>query len=773
MNKSKKLILLLSATMLLAGCDDTPSSSSSSSINGSDASSDSASSTQPALLDWTADQKTYLEQYCGEIIAYPFSSNANDIVFNLQYDENNSRTYLLIAEESDTFTIEDYFVTLEKASWSGIRDYNGNIEQTEDGTTYYELTKTSNDKGYEIIYQHFSEGNEDTDRKYNMIQCYNDLDYKEDEKTSWTAEEKKIFEDTIISVPSLLKLGKVNKVGKNGQDMAYVYDNLAMDLTLDNVGILKNDGYVLNDALSKERGSYVLEKKIADGESITASIFYSAGNVVTFAYQVETKYSESWPAALFESFKAKTGYDLPTFYSSLGYYYYTKKGVTTIYSYTNDAYTYYHQMQMNLEQLLIVDNDYSWYTDWNETFYIRPQYGYEEQLSMQVFGYSFGTLDESYDTIKEGWPSENVSNFMTKNNIEGDIPSFDVLSLAASNNVRVKETDYDDIYALAYAAIKANPTSYGLEEGATEEQIKAKAEEKAKEKTMLQIKFYDQGVYQNGEKVFKVYEALETTLKKAGWSTDFDYDWRFNKAFENASGSMRIGISYYANVTTLSITYGSGKTHSPIFRFETKNKSVAPGSSYNLDMTIDMLPLDEVTYSSNNGKITVNEDGCVSVAEDATPGDSAIITATVTDSNGKVYSDTCTISVAVSYTKESAAKAVAKSYNAKFNFVEGDDGYVTIANMGEDPEWPVYFFKAQTDFATLSELEAFVDENLIPSGFNTYYDEWDTDLSYDDGTSYEAHSYTYIDDEYNTINMNFNVYIDPTTNKVVLYVRVS
>ena len=73
--------------------------------------------------------------------------------------------------------------------------------------------------------------------------------------------------------------------------MVYAYDTLAKDLSKENAEILKNDGYVLNEALSKDKGSYVLEKKVSDSETIIASLFYSGGNIATFAYQVETKYS--------------------------------------------------------------------------------------------------------------------------------------------------------------------------------------------------------------------------------------------------------------------------------------------------------------------------------------------------------------------------------------------------------------------------------------------------------------------------------------------------
>ncbi len=773
MQKIKKLFLLASATLLLTGCDNPDSSSDSSSSEDR-----SSASSDIMLLDWSEQQKELLKQYCGEVLPYPSAyAGPSSITLTQQYDENTSTTYLLIAEESQTFTLSDYYKELESGSWKGVRDYNGNINQVgSDGETYYELTKidAENKKGYEIIYSHYSEGNEETDKKYNLIRCFNDLGYEIDNETAWKDEEKAIFQNALTIVPPLLKSGTNRKVDKSGEDMVYVYDTLAKDLSKENAEILKNDGYVLNEALSKDKGSYVLEKKVSESETVIASLFYSGGNIATFAYQVETKYSSEWPSALATAFKGKTGFDLPTFYSSVGYYYYTKKGVTTIYSYISDASAYYTNLQMTLENLLVLDNNRSWFTDWEEKYYIRPQMGYDQQVSSQVFGYSFGMLDKPYDDMIDGWPTETIDKFLKDNNIEGTCPAFDVLSLSSSSKVRVSATNYDDVYPAIYAAVKASPEDYGLSETATEEQIKAKADEKAKEKTELKIKFYDKGVYDEyGEsKIFKVYDKLETTLKDLCWSTNFEYDYRYTKAFENADGNIRVGIGTYANVTTLTLTYGSNKAHTPTFRFEAKEQSLNAGAYYNLDLSIDMLPLDKVEYSSDNSLISVNDEGRVHVSSEAEGGTTATITATVKDAAGNTYSDTCVITVSVSYTKETAAQKVAKLYNDYYNLAETDEKAAKLEITYND-DWAIYYFRVQTEFATFAELEDFVDKNLVPTGFKTYYDTWETDMAYDDGTQYEGHSYSYMDENWNNISINYNVYKDSSTDKIVLYVRIA
>ncbi len=772
MKKSNALVLLLSSLPLLCGCSpDSVSSSSSSSSENENA--------------WNEKTQTLLKQYCGEILPYP-AGLSGSLIIEEEYDEEADIKYLLIASEADKFSLGDYYKELEASSWTGIVGYNNEIKQTSsDGYPYYELVKTSPDGeiGYSISYTFFVSGDEESDKKYNLIQCFNDFDAAIDEAASWSEGEQAIFDEHICSIPPFLKFGSSKRLVEYNDDMVYCHDRLAKNLSKENAEILAKDGYVLDETLSKEKDAYVLKKSLDEGHSIIASLYYSSGNYASFAYESEAQYSKEWPASLSTSFKTKTGYDLPSFYSEDGYYWSEKKGVMTIYAYSEDASSYLAQANISLNELLVADETYNWYTDWKETFYIKPQLKYDES-GASIFAISYAYLDEPYDTLMYGWPKEEIESYLKENDIEGECPDFSFVSLSASSTVRVKKVYYEDAYKEEYEKIAADP--YAYLDDPSEESIKALASKIAKAKTGIKIKILETGerLYPDdpsSEKANKVYNHIDDACYKNAMAEvrGDDLNPYFSRCYENAAGSMAIGLSNYLNVSSITLTYGSGNAHSPKFAFETKSKSLSAGDIYNLDLAIEMLPY-EVEYSSSNEKISVNEEGQVKVASDAIPGSSANIYAKLTDKDGKTYSDTCTITVIGTYSKESAAKQIASLYNEYFHLSEGDEGAATTEVTKSDTGWVIYSIKAATNFSTIKNLENFVDENLIPGGFMSSGD-WDKrtyDKDYGDlnGVHYEAHAYSYVyDDEedYITLTANFNVYTDPTSDKIMLWVRVA
>ncbi len=459
-----------------------------------------------------------------------------------------------------------------------------------------------------------------------------------------------------------------------------------------------------------------------------------------------------------------------------GYYYRNKKGVVTIYGYVSDASSYLIDATMSLNELLVFDMNRGFYTDWKETFYILPEADYDEKAKKDVFGITYSYLSSPYDTLKEGYPNEEIAAFLKDNDIEGSIPDFSsFISSSASSTVRIERNDYDDVYARIYPLVKENPTEYGIEDATDEEAIKAKVASFAKENTSIKIKFLETGERKDPEdtssrKANKVYEYLKGVCYQNELAST--YNPNFSDTYENASGKMAIGVSNYLNMTTLTFTFGSGETHTPTFKFETKSKSLLPGDTYNLDLTISMLPY-EVTYSSSDSKVTVNDEGCVKIAPDAEPGLTVTITASVKDKDGKVYFDTCLISVIGTYTKETAANKIASLYNEYFSLKDGDIGLAEIESVG-DESWPIYSIKVATNFASVKELEDFVDENLIPAGFNEESTGWSENDVLDLGVDkYENHFYSCQGEDDIVINANFVAYIDPLTNKVTLYVRIA
>ena len=761
----QKLVLLSCTTLLLSGCNVDPKESTSSS---------STTSTSEPGRDWTDDQKTLLKEYAGSVIPYPVSFTGEVYVEQYQ-DSQTSIKYLQIYTEATEFSIKDYYKSLEKSGWDIIRSYNNVVEQTAtDGSEFYEAVTTSDDNktGYDLIYYFYSSGDEEADPKYNIIQCFNYFDGEEDNKTSYSEEEQAVFKDTITEVAPLLKLGKTNAVTKYSADMAYIYDNLAKDNTANNADILIKNGYTLDMGLSESKDAYVLYKKLVGGQTIYASLYYSGGNNIVFSYQVDIQTSDTWPEEVVKAFKEESGFDVPSFSSSY-YFYYTKKGVTTIYTYNSNAYTMLINYQMAMEKVAVIDNDYSWYTDWNETFFVKPQVNYDSSLGMSMFGISFGILDESYDTIVEGYPSDVVTKFLSDNNLTGTVPTFNFKEYSKYSTARVIVKNYEDAYKEIEAKVMEHVDWY-VSDYTNEEAVKEYIASQAKANTSIKIKIYDEGIITDPEntydKEYKVTDFIKETLDNAGWCRI--NNWMYEMTYENADGSILVGVQRYLDVLTLTITYGSGEKHTPRFEFETKSVSVAAGASYNLDLVVMMLPYEYTYTSSNTDIVTVDQSGRVSVASTAQGGEKVTITATMNvPGESSPRTATCVVTVKETFTKEKVINKVADAYNKYFNLASTDAKAAVPQMKGDDPDYISYNFTVETSFASEEEAMTFVDNNLVPAGFTTWYDTWDSDLVFDDSgdARNRAIDYNYHSDDWETfITLTFHVYTDTTTGKVML-----
>lgn len=762
MKNIKKLLVLASATLILGGCNDTNSSSNADS---------SVASSSIENKEWTEAQEYLLTQYCGNVLPYPTAFEGDVSVERVALE--SGETILQIINASPVFTIGDYYKDLEETGWEGIRDYNGNIAQKDSSDNpYYEFTKLSSDNktGYHITYYFYTDTASTSQPTYNVIECRNDFDVEVDDKTEWSDEEKETLKGVTTEIPPVLKLGKTNTVGKSNDNFAYCYDMSAINYTLDNVNILKEGGYTLDSQLSKSYSAYVLKKNLGDGATIYASVYYYSGNYITFSYNAKTVESESWPKEFVSDFESKSGFTLPTFEGSgiKKYYGYSKNGVTTIYAYIDDS-TVSSAYELKLLQTdAIYDPSRSWYSNWNETFYLQPAVG-TDSSGKTIFGITFGLLDEPYDDIQEGWPTSSINEFLVNNKINATFPiDFDFSSLSPYKTCHVQTVNYDYVYANCLNTIKANPENY-VDDPTNEEEIEALAASMAKSRTCMKIKMRDPAVINDSETGFKVFEELSNALYKTGWSRISDENHYL--AYENETGDVLIAVDIVSGTTVLTITYGSGQTHSPKFQFEQEEVTIAPGKAYNLDYTVDMLPYD-ITFTSDNEKVTVTNNGCVSVSADAPAGLVANITASMTLPSGETKQITCKVIVSGTYDYETAMQGVVSLYNSYFNLNEGDEGAAkaTLVDKSSD-DYTFKFYElivTPTSMATIDEAKQFVTSNLIPAGFKNYYDGIWSSGEREDGTTFESIEYQYYDKDYNGVLLTFVVYTDSTTGSVTI-----
>ena len=763
-----KTLLVLSASALLLGSCQVGASSNSSESSASSNSSETTVSESTSVIDssedtreqWDEEEKALLLKYCGEVLPYP-SGFLSYVSLNEATDDEGTR-YLEIVNFAEVFTIGDYYKDLEKEGWTGIRDYNGNIAQTDSsGTTYYELTHVSEDgkTGYDLTYYFYTTPY--TNDPCNVIQCYNDMDVETDSSTDWKKSTKESFEKTLTIVPAKLKLGASNEVYASTEDNFAAYDTCAINFTADNVKILQDDGWVLDEKRSKELASWVLEKDATDGAPVYASVYYFFGNRISFTYSYEVYESTTWPSEFVSSFEKSTGFTIPEFSADdiEKYYYCTKKGVNYIYADTDSDPTLDYEDAM-AETTAVFDNYYRWYTDWSETWYLKAEMTTDYASYEKAFRICFATLDEPYDDVVTGWPSEKVSTFLSDNGLTGvSVPSFDFSSYSVYKTCRVDIANYDDIYDEIYEDIVDDPEYYDIEDATDESEISAKAEDLAKEGTKISIKIFDNEniTDSTGTEAHKAYAYFVSTFKKMGWAK-VGSD-AYDVAYEDSTGTVLIGLSHYLDVTTVTITRGSGSKHVADFRFESNDVNVQAGGTYALNIICDLL-VGEVTYSSDNDKFTVDSNGVVTASETASPGDSAIITATIL-AEGETTPRTATAKVSIpsNYDSESGINKVASMYNDYFKLTSGDAGYAVPSANADD----TYTLTVKpSSLTSVADAESFVTDHLIPEGYgNACNDEWSKG-TFESGGTYETTNYNVCneDEESTMFQLTFKVYAD-------------
>ncbi len=781
MKKLKNGMLLVMMPLILTGCDNSNSHSSEPIDSSTESSFSSESSSKETSTRWAEKDRDLIIRYAGSLLPYP--SNFSDKVTVREIsDMENNRTYLEILDESDVFNFTDYHLDLENDGWIGIKNYNNSLAQSDSsGNLYYEFVKKASDNslGFDLTYFHSLDT--ETSTQYNVIQCFNDLETEIDKNTDWNDEAKTTLENALTEVPPFLKFGKTNRVYQSNQNTVYCYDGYIEDLTKENVKILEEAGYVLDTDLSKENSRFTLSKTLANNSKITAEVYYFSGNYVLFEYYFDVKETSSWPSYITDSFKEKTEYDLPAFSAGdiTSYYSYSKDNENVIYAYTDDTSILDKYTSKLMESGLVYDYQRQWYVNWHENYYVKAYFATDSVTSKNAMFVLFATLSSPYDKFVEGWPSDTISKFLADNEINVEYPTFDVSELSKYADYRIETNNYSDQYDYYYQMLKAYPDYFDIDPN-DEEAIVAKATSMAKNNTYAKIQIYDQAVkVDNGGEYsdikYPVLDYLKDTLTKACWCS-VDSDVFTEGAFEDASGKLLIGFDYAYGVTTMTFTFGSGILHTPTFKFVGSSLSLRPGNIYNLQLDVQMLPYD-ITFESDNEKITVDNNGKITVSSDAKSGEEATITAKMNVPNEGEKIATCKIIVNEGYDIKSAIEEVANKYNSYFHLSDSDAGFAKPYLVDKsDPEidyvFKYYEMVIPTDFATLDETKSFVTENLIPAGFKDPNDgQWSDPQEYADGITKQSVTYSWYDEDYNGVQLIFFVYLDPTTNIPTIMVK--
>ncbi len=676
--------------------------------NLSNDSNESSSQKEDYTYKWSEEAKSLMKQYCGNVLPYPedFFVNDSDSIVVEELSDDYGNSFLQIVDNgAPLFTLQDYYLDLTDAGWTAIETYNGNIVQiNSDGSRFVELTNHAADFsiGYDLLYFYSPYG----DSGANVIRCYNDMSASSNAATSWSEDEQEAINlVTTVSLP-FIQLGELNAVKASDGNQLQMIDVYTKDLSIEYSNALLADGFVLDEKESRQYDAYILSKGLDDGASISAMLYYFNGNNFTFLYTPAVTTYDSWPTAVIEEIEEKTGVNVPQFAIAEDGHYYVYKKKDTYYiqgdikdDSVNEDYT------EKLENLgLKMASDWA-YTNWEETISVSPSNLVDENSSLVGFGVAV-TITTPASSFSQSWPTEAikeaVSSLLKVNDVTCPVLDSDDLP---DTGKKLKYRLHDDAYISErtkyyYEDIADFPGYYGLDDPADEE-ILALAKRLANKERGIYIEIADVS--------FAAYKAYEKALTAAAWHKGTGNNGE--TVFEDATGQVAISLDGYEGLTKILITAGSGDEHKPSFYFEYTNYELPIGETTNIAVIADMLPY-EVTYvsSDESGKISVDNDGNVTIAEDAAIDSEATITASIqVPGEAQPRTATCVVKAkeVISVTPKAAIEKITSALSAA--------GYSASPDYTSKvfPFLNAYF---PTSFG-VDALKEYVENNLILEGF--------------------------------------------------------
>ncbi len=635
-------------------------------------------------------------------------------------DELNGMPRLTIGNVADEFTIKNYNEELQNKGWTGVYNYNGGGDLVDNGgePIYYCLKSASDGTGGYVLSYYYIEPTEETEDwdaepGYNAICVYKNAPATASDAT-YTDEDNQNFKSALTTIPPQLKLADGAVIYQGSRDVIVLSDFGAIDLRKDNLDILKNDGFAIDENLSKTYEIHVLKKTLDDGSSILASLDFYYGNNITLQYLPNVSTHASWPSELDDEIEDKFNITIPEFKVTNvdEYKSYVKNGVTYIYQIIDEG----GSLEKDIDALIIDlglswDNDNEYYTDWNERYFVSKLSGYTDD-DKYIVGIVFGEMERVHDFIYGiNEVSTKIEKFLDKNEITTTLPSLDSLDNLAYPYISYRyEEDYDSINISFFDPSTRDPSTNNI--------------------------------------VNVILEYLVNTFLNACWykdSSNYEYD----NYFESPDGKIGVGLTTIINVTTLSITVGSGITHEPKFYFDGDEINAYQGEEITLNCKKEMLPY-PITYSSNVASVTVDEIGNVKIPDDIAIGTVITITATMADPAGE-RTTTCTITITPNYSYQSAFDAVANLYNTYYGLTGESAIQVVCDETSEEYDdcgkttYSYTITATPSNITSVDEAKTLVDAKLIPTGFELLdiQDDWNIQ---EDGSVLKSLSF------YNAVN---------------------
>ncbi len=671
--------------------------------------------------DWTEEQKSLILEWCGEVIPYPQGMLNDDITIYQAYD-NNYQEVLQIFDTSTSFTLKDYYKELAEDNWNVITDYNGNSVQDSDGALHVEATKIGEiGEGLDITY-FFDEGQEATEWEEavpagNVIWLYNSLGSTVNSDTTWNETDASYINSTLTTSLPMLPLGNYYTTYQRSEDVLVIYDNYVNDLCKETSDLLVKNGFTLSSEQSKKYNMYVLAKENDDGSAILATLMYTTGNYYQFMYIPDEHTSTTWPTSLFTEVTNKTGITIPSFEATdiKEYIYWSKNN------------SYYVQAETSDESILSTysdaltalgfAHDFGVYTNWEENLSIVLSYAYDEETFAMTALQVCVTLLTPTSTFSSTWPSQAITSTFNKLGVTVDIPTLSSIPETGRDLKYTVQDNYDTLYDYWYSYIVENPWIFDGNLDVTDE-------EAVKQATIATIRNMLGVFMEIYDPENEAYDAYVSTLTNAAWHKEMD-DYG-QVVFEDAAGNVAISIANNNSVTSINMTLGSGKAHTPTLKFAKDEITLGINTTTKIDLIQDMIPGEvTLTCDDTNNNVTIVDGNIVIGNCPDYVGSFVTITATI-EYNGQTYTDTLKVNIALTtpYTYQSAAEKVAELYN-EVKQLTGEDA---IAPTYDDYDDCWGFELNLSDAVSAEETKSLVNESLVPSGF-TQDGDWSEETS--------------------------------------------
>ncbi len=722
MKKRVLFLTLLSLPLILTGCENANDSSSSSSDSlPSSSSSEAPSSSSPDISfdGWNKEEKRLMETYCGAILPYPIDLLSGEIKLMEQINSSNKQKYLAIVNQSDAFTLKEYYKVLERYGWTTIKDHKGNKVQYRSGTPYVELTNNSSDgsKGYDITYYHAELDLEGNGEKayYNCLIAYNFYSATPRKDLDWSDEDKEVIEYVATIDLPYIALGEKYSITVTDENTLFIYDYYTKDLSEEYIKILENDGYIKSSVLSNKNNAYVLVKSLSDGSSLNIVIDYYNGNNIYVYFNPKVTSYTAWPTEVVSPKEKESGVQIPEFKVAEGGYYncFERHGTTYIITYDLDSSFDYENYIYSVRSELY---------NWGETLNINAYILSDSEMNDVGFYLSF-KVSTPTSTFSSSWPKEGIIDGLKDSiGVEGvEIPSLDLNSIDSPKDLKYvikDQSDYDAYYEY-YLNLLTEEYSDILNGEQIEELAKEYADERVKKGVTVSIYDPQCEIQKDSVTRYEANEAYKNALYEAGWYKVPD---SWGNKYEDPSGKILIEVANTPDsytdceygCTEISIIEGSGIAHTPQFEFGKESYSLATGAKLSLDLNINMLPY-EVTYSIDDttGDISITNEGVLSASIDATVGQIVTVTASLKDKNGKEYKTSCKVTVEKGITYKSVLEDIEEILAKKGYSGFSKEDIVTPGKKVVGEKLTVNLGTSLTK----EEVKDMVKKDLIPEGF--------------------------------------------------------